>query len=715
MGLMFRCSPKKSLAVPPCFVPAHPEQKVAAKGSVEAIAPAPAPGPAGMARGNFRVPGVVSIILTLLMVGRGCGSSGQSPSELESGSDGGNRYEPRGGAARDASDASIFNGSADEDGSNIEDSTSGGSDADVAPDARQTADFSDLEPLPHNINPGAWAAKDGQGRSIAEHATVGDIKPGKTVVLFYYLWHGQHGTSLDSKRQILDIEKRLAASSSLAVNPTVSSAWDALGCPPTDFYYWAEPLFGYYKLPDEWLIRKHMQMFEDAGIDVLVLDTSNGFIYEDSFKAFGTVLTTMRKEGYRVPSIAFLANPTAVQSLYDKVYRPSVHADLWYKWNGKPLMLNTKAVTVPKEVQDFFTWRESWAWLEGKDRWPWLQHYPQKPSYHTSANEVEEVSVSFAQHATSNIGRSYHDGVEPPYGKGTPEKALYFTEQLKGALSLNAKVLLITQWNEWIAQRLINQPGERVGMLGMAGSDGSSFFVDEFSEEFSRDGEPRKGGFEDLYYWRMVDGIRQFQGATKPAPASSPITIDLDDFSMWNEVAPTFRDRARDTVVRDAWSVGNVTHYVNNTGRNDIVLAKLARDKQNAYFFAWTQAPLTEPSEPTWMNLFVGLDSLAGASYSGFHFVALYDVASKGFVLQRYTGDGRSWSWKKVGPIKHVRRGKQLVVSISRAQLGMRAGTTDLALRFKWSDHMKDRIPVDWLVNGDAAPNGRFAYRYISP
>ena len=39
-----------------------------------------------------------------------------------------------------------------------------------------------------------------------------------------------------------------------------------------------------------------------------------------------------------------------------------------------------------------------------------------------------------------------------------------------------------------------------------------------------------------------------------------------------------------------------------------------------------------------------------------------------------------------------------------------------LRLRFKWSDNMQDENdPMDWLLHGDTAPNGRALYRWVSP
>jgi hypothetical protein len=33
-------------------------------------------------------------------------------------------------------------------------------------------------------------------------------------------------------------------------------------------------------------------------------------------------------------------------------------------------------------------------------------------------------------------------------------------------------------------------------------------------------------------------------------------------------------------------------------------------------------------------------------------------------------------------------------------------------MEFKWSDNMQSEDPMDWYVNGDAAPGARFNYHY---
>lgn len=35
-----------------------------------------------------------------------------------------------------------------------------------------------------------------------------------------------------------------------------------------------------------------------------------------------------------------------------------------------------------------------------------------------------------------------------------------------------------------------------------------------------------------------------------------------------------------------------------------------------------------------------------------------------------------------------------------------------LDVEFKWSDNMQEENPMDWYINGDVAPEGRFNFIY---
>lgn len=63
--------------------------------------------------------------------------------------------------------------------------------------------------------------------------------------------------------------------------------------------------------------------------------------------------------------------------------------------------------------------------------------------------------MAVAEHPLSNIGRSFHDGVQPETDRYdvTPDtdKGLYFAEQWSRALEVDPEFVFVTGWNEWTA------------------------------------------------------------------------------------------------------------------------------------------------------------------------------------------------------------------------------------------------------------------------
>src|SRR4030095_15050462 len=121
-------------------------------------------------------------------------------------------------------------------------------------------------------------------------------------------------------------------------------------------------------------------------------------------------------------------------------------------------------------------------------------------------------------------------------------------------------------------------------MAGRGGEPkGPFFFVDQYSEEFSRDIEPMKGGHADHYYWQLIANVRRYKGAPPLPKASDSVSIRIDgSLDQWKDVAPEFRDHVRETITRDFDGAGGL-HYTNRSGRNDLVSCKIARDDQNVY------------------------------------------------------------------------------------------------------------------------------------
>ena len=547
-----------------------------------------------------------------------------------------------------------------------------------------------------------WAATDALGRSLPTHEEVGPPKPGKTVAMFYFLWTNEPGAP------IYDLSKLIAA------NPA-----DPAYGPRTAFHWWGRPWFGYYVATDASVIRKHLQMCNDAGVDVLVFDNTNGPTYPEAYTAIFKVAEQMRKAGMKTPQFAFFAGHGAWDTVYRDLYAKGLYADLWFRWAGKPLLMAhlEEKDALPQEVRDFFTVRESWAWTgpggwfgDGRDKWPWLDNVPQKAGWHVSPEKPEEISVSVAQHPTGNIGRSHHDGKQPAvdefYNSADRAKGIYFADQWRRALEVNPAVVFVTGWNEWIAQRFISEGGGT--FAGRPSAAPHTFFVDQFSPEFSRDIEPVTGGFEDNYYYQLIANVRRFKGV-RPLPAviSKPVSTS-GNFAEWAEVRPEFRDDLGDPVNRDSPGWGE-EHYVNNTGRNDIVVSKASIDAGTVHFYARTAAPLTPASDANWMMLFIDADGDPSTGWLGYDFV-LNHVPSQNGKLVLHRNVGGKYEWAAPVEVPFTMAGNELEVAIPRSVLGITAlpATVD----FKWADNIQQTGHVsDFTLNGDAAPNDRFNYR----
>lgn len=554
---------------------------------------------------------------------------------------------------------------------------------------------------PRDTMPDTWAATDALGRVLPMGKEVGPPKPDLKVGIFYFNWHASFGNP-----QVHDIAKILAA------NPA-APPWGPVQAP----HYWSEPRFGYYRPDDPWVIRKHVQMLADAGVDALILDATNGFTYDAEREALCAVLEQMRAEGHRVPKIALFAysqHNTVVPHLWETFYKPGRHRDLWFRWKGKPLLL-TPPEGHSEQVKAFFTIRTSWAWTrgqpwfgDGRDRWPWLDFAPQIPGWHEAPAKAECVPVGVSQHGTSNIGRSYHGSRQPPPAECRPGEGLYFEEQWKHALPHDPEFLFITGWNEWIAQRFLSDGSQT--FRGRVLPAGETFFVDLHDEEFSRDIEPMRGGFGDNYYWQMAANIRRYKG-TRPQPAASPgRTIAIPgDFAQWADVKPAYLDDLHDTTHRDHDGVSGAGRYTNKTGRNDLDTAKVARDATHLFFLITTRKPLTPSTETDWMVLWLDVDQDSRTGRLGYDYRVNHTRSGPDTInLERWNGR----TWEVIGTAPLQAGTKELHLALPRQILGF-VGGAPLRFDFKWTDHVPAEADgIDFLDHGDTAPNARFNYRF---
>jgi hypothetical protein len=576
--------------------------------------------------------------------------------------------------------------------------------ADGAPAADSTA----ATPLPGT----PWPAIDALGRELPSPEEVGPPRTDRFVGIFYFLWLNEVHNKSPHWDGPYDVA-RILAKDPEAIKKPDSPLWGPIG----RSHYWGEPLYGYYLSRDPWVLRRHAHLLADAGVDTLIFDTTNAVTYRETFLALCEVFARIRREGEPTPRIAFMVNTEAgktARRIFTELYQPGLHRELWFHWQGKPLMICDPA-QADDELKAFFTLRRAhWPFemINTAYAWHWEATYPQPYGFMDDPSKPEQVNVSVAQNLRAEDGkvtnmshfdargRSFHNG-KMDTGPDAVVHGHNFQEQWKRAYELQPPFVMITGWNEWIAGRW-GKP------------DGPIIFVDQFSQEYSRDIEPMKGGHGDNYYWQMVAGIRRYKGAPPLPKASAPTTIRMGtDDTQWKGVQPEFPDHLNETLPRDFEGAAGL-RYTNRTGRNDIVAAKVARDSEQVYFHVRTREPLTQPASPHGMWLLIDADQDKATGWEGFEYIVNRTVASdRSTWLER---SDKGWSWKKVKQMRYRARGNELHLAIPRTALGLPEGTTRVAIDFKWLDNAQQPGDLmDAYLSGDAAPEGRFRYRYVAP
>jgi len=569
-------------------------------------------------------------------------------------------------------------------------------------------------PTARALTPETWVATDALGRTLPTAGTAPAPRPGKFVGVFYFLWHGQHG-------------KDGPYDNTLTVADPVAHPYG----PPGAFHWWGEPAVGYFLADDPWVHRHNLQMLADAHVDVIFFDATNAFTYPTIYSLVCRIASDMRRSGIPAPQVAFIthAGPgKTVTQIYNDFYAKGAYQDLWFRWEGKPLILGDKtgkmddgSAMAPKVV-DFFTWRNSWAWDPGQDKWQWIDKYPQRAGWHDAPNHPEEVPVSVAGHPVDNLGRSYHSdeewghGTEPPVDAQyqTPEsnRGLQFAQQWERALKIDPQFIFVTGWNEWVAQRFLSGAGGGPGFLGRIAKLGETFFVDNYNEEFSRDIMPmkttEKGGYGDNYYLQLVAGIRRFKGV-RALPVAHGFHAPKS-FPAWSGIQPTYWDAVGDTEHRDHDGWGKL-HYTDTSGRNDFTSAKVACDAKNIYFYVQTQDALTPHTGLNWMQLLIDADLNPRTGWNGYDFVVNSRVINASMTTLKRLSDGKTW------PVHYHAAGSEMVVTLPRALLGL-TDTHKTTFDFHWVDNASvggdPKHIADWWYVGDSAPDGRFNYRYVN-
>lgn len=597
------------------------------------------------------------------------------------------------------------------------------------------------------VKPDTWTAVDGLGRTVNTYSDVGGQREGKFVGMFYWTWH--YSNAGNKARNVSEI---------INAHPEARNDWDHEAWENTGHgtpYFWNEPVFGYYRNTDEYVVRKHAEMLADAGVDVIIFDCTNGtFTWKPGYDTIFEVFEQARAEGVDTPQVAFMLNfganentNTELKSLYRDIYKKERYKDLWFMWEGRPLIMAHPDGLDPyneteKEILNFFTFRRNEPSYFAEDRtieqgwWGWCSVYPQTKYGVRADGSVEQMTVNVAQNASEHglvAMNDYRGGV---FGRGYAKDAysysytyqnqtvtvdqntenayfygLNFQQQWDYALSVDPDFIFITGWNEWIAGRHSEWQGT------------TNAFPDQYNDEFSRDIEPSKGVLKDHFYYQLVSNIRRYKGVQVPEVASEDKnvhkTIDINSSEdQWADVRHEFNHYIGSTIERKSLGWGKLK-YESNTMRNDIVTSKVAFDDDYIYFMAETLQDLTDSGDPAWMRLLIDTD-FTGASenWEGFEYI-INRVSPTGSEAVVEKADGKGWSFVQSGTARFSVQGNRLQLAVPREALGMSKGGEVPAFNFKWADNTRadgaaedSGDILDFYQYGDVAPGGRFMFAF---
>ena len=544
------------------------------------------------------------------------------------------------------------------------------------------------------------------GRRLVGAAETGPVKAGRQVGLFYYLWLGQHGT-----QGPYDISKMEASDPDVMDKPD-SPLWP--DPTHTPMLHWGEPLFGYYLSTDEWVLRRHVEMFIAAGVDVLYFDTTNGYHYREVTDKLFAILQEYHDKGFKAPKFCYYMAPARrgsgtsnVLDVWDNYYKDRKYADLYFMWDGKPLIVTHNDRPYRQEILDFFTFRRpTWCTPSVPDTWYWGGMPTQNVAVASSGRrEMLPVTVSTphvamespdkkARGAALGAGdyrwrkdiqtRSWHGG-RLDTRAGAAEHGFFFQEQIEWALAserADVPLAFVCQWNEWLVPFLTRKTNDLYGM------DRWIKLRDEYNLESSRDIEPMKGGYRDAYYLQLMNFVRRFKGLPAPAKATRRYAVRSKD--DWDLVSPVYEEMTGDVAPRDWPGYDACGCYRNFTGRNEFKRLKVAVcDDGDVAFLAETTKPLSPADDPKWMELFV---KVPGAPTDVMGYSHLLAVRTPGVVC--------------------AHRGNRCVYKVPAAHLGVDV-SRPFTLEFKWSDNRQADDVMDFYVNGDAAPRGRLNYLFV--
>ena len=555
----------------------------------------------------------------------------------------------------------------------------------------------------------------------------GKVNDDRYVGMFYFLTLGQH----TNHSGIYDVNK-------ITYEGTFNKAFTDFNTPITPVgaaHFWGEPVWGYYNSQDPWVMRKQIEMLTMAGVDFLVLDTSNNVLYENVTAVLFDLLLEYQAAGWDVPQVVYYlgkhdlnADVQVFKQVYQIFYSKDQYKSLWFTPNDpeKPMIVAPDNVIAKlrestdakeKALSEFFDFRVTqWPIAAPVNEpvyeygAPWISfEYPQTP-------QEGWINLSIAQHVSvcmtdtrASRGRGWHP-TEKVKGKWRGEndhenwrQNLNFQAQWNTVLEMtpeqratDARFVFLTGWNEWVAEKL--RRGEN-----------DYFTVDTFNAEYSRDIEPsRSSDMKDYAYFQTIMNIHNDNYA--PAvhyeyPAATP-DITKDDATVW-ESAVTYRDFTGECADRNFKNMAGDAVYTDTTGRNDIDKISVLRDAQYLYFRISCTEDITAHTagDQGWMNLWLKTANEADTLFCGYEYVINREVDGNKSAILAANGE-------KVGEADVNVFGKVMIVRIPLGAIGL--DENHYQVEFKVTDNVQDmeNDPLNLYSTGDAAPIGSLNFNY---
>jgi len=329
--------------------------------------------------------------------------------------------------------------------------------------------FSLFVPIYYTTKGQPLAGTDDLGRTLQLNGSIGNLKAIRHLALFYFLWQKDQ-----------TVENYPDLSENVANHPEVlqdysNEFWEKPVYKPggpAGMYFWAKPIYGYYRGDDYWVHLRLIRLLTDANLDLdlLVINATNTLVYPKQANELMNALDVVRAQEKNPLQIVFYTNTSpavSFQKVYDNFYKqgaPYYHPDCWFYLDGKPLIIGTLKIAVGKDYQSFFTLHESQGPNEPHkvNVWPSIEFTRPQYVYLNEKGEREIVNVSGCQHSNptvgmggsafcgngENWGRSYRNG---PHGN--PAKDITygynFQEQLDFALKPAITYTNITGRNDF--------------------------------------------------------------------------------------------------------------------------------------------------------------------------------------------------------------------------------------------------------------------------